>query len=51
MIRSDLWTPAAWPTVAGLATLAETLVAAGKPEESVEQLQKQIDNDAATNLY
>jgi hypothetical protein len=37
--------------VAGLASLAETLVAAAKPEESVEQLQRQIDDDAATHLY
>lgn len=51
MIRSDLWTPSAWPAVAGLATLAETLVSAGKPAESVEQLQAQIDSDAVSNLY
>lgn len=50
-IRANLWTPESWPTVAGLATLAETLVSAGKPTESVEQLQAQIDHDAATNLY
>ena len=51
VIRSGLWTPEAWPAAAGLATLAETLVSAGKPEESVVQLQERIDNDAATNLY
>lgn len=51
IIRSGLWTPESWPAVAGLASLAETLVSAGKPAESVEQLQEQIDNDAATNLY
>jgi CYTH domain-containing protein len=37
--------------VSGLATLAESLVSAGKPEERVEELQTQIDNDAAENLY
>jgi len=51
IIRSGLWAPESWPATAGLATLAETLVSAGKPEESVEHLQVQIDNDAATNLY
>jgi len=51
MIRSGLWTPESWPAVSGLATLAETLVSAGKPAESAEQLQEQIDNDARTNLY
>lgn len=51
IIRSGLWTPASWPATSGLATLAETLVAAGKPDESVEQLQAEIDQDAATNLY
>jgi PPOX class probable FMN-dependent enzyme len=51
MIRSGLWTPDSWPAVSGLATLAETLVSAGKPAESVEQLQALIDTDAATNLY
>ena len=51
MIRSSLWTPESWPTLSGLSTLAETLVSAGKPDESVEQLQEQIDKDAATNLY
>lgn len=50
-IRSGLWSPDAWPALAGLATLAETLVSAGKPVETVEQLQEQIDSDAATNLY
>jgi PPOX class probable FMN-dependent enzyme len=51
MIRSGLWAPESWAGGAGLATLAETLVAAGKPAESVEELQAAIDNDAATNLY
>jgi uncharacterized protein len=51
IVRSGLWTPEAWPAAAGLATLAQTLVAAAKPDESVEQLQAAIDNDAATNLY
>lgn len=51
IIRSGLWIPASWPATSGLATLAETLVAAGKPDESVEQLQAEIDQDAATNLY
>ena len=51
MIRSSLWAPDAWPTLAGLPSLAQTLVSAGKPEESVQQLQEEIDKDASTNLY
>ena len=51
VIRSGLWTPGSWPDASGLASLAETLVSAAKPDESVEQLQARIDNDAATNLY
>ena len=51
MIRSGLWAPESWPGVAGLATLAETLVSAAKPDESVQELQQRIDDDAATNLY
>lgn len=51
IIRSGLWTPEAWPAVSGLASLAETLVSAARPAESVQQLQKLIDDDAATNLY
>jgi len=51
IIRSGLWSPDAWPALTGLASLAETLVSAGKPAETVEQLQVEIDNDAAKNLY
>ena len=51
MLRSGLWTPESWPASTGLSSLAETLVSAGKPEESVEELQAQIDRDAATCLY
>jgi PPOX class probable FMN-dependent enzyme len=51
IIRSGLWTPAAWPPVTGLASLAQTLVSAARPPQSVEQLQAQIDQDAQSNLY
>ncbi len=51
MIRSGLWAPESWPAASGLATLAETLVSAAKPDESVQQLQARIDQDAVTNLY
>jgi uncharacterized protein len=51
MIRSGLWAPEMWPAASGLATLAETLVSAARPAESVEQLQARIEEDAATNLY
>jgi uncharacterized protein len=51
MIRSGLWAPESWPAASGLASLAETLVSAAKPDESVQQLQARIDEDAAKNLY
>lgn len=51
MIRSGLWKPETWPALSGLPSLAEVLVSAAKPEESVDQLQDLIDKDAASNLY
>lgn len=51
VIRSGLWKPDSWPSTAGLASLAQTLVSAAKPEETVAQLQELIDTDAANNLY
>lgn len=51
MIRSDLWKPERWPTLAGLPSLAETMVSAGKLQESVQEIQARVDNDAATRLY
>ncbi|WP_407543030.1 pyridoxamine 5'-phosphate oxidase family protein (plasmid) [Deinococcus radiomollis] len=51
IIRSNLWEPEHWPTLAGLPSLAETMVSAGKLQLSVEEMQAEVDNDAATRLY
>lgn len=51
MIRSNLWKPDRWPALAGLPSLAETMVSAGKLRESVQEMQAIVDNDAATRLY
>lgn len=51
MIRSRLWKPEDWPALAGLSSLAETMVTAGKLRQSVEEMQAIVDDDAATRLY
>ena len=51
MIRSNLWKPECWPALSGLSSLAETMVSAGKLEYSVQEMQKIVENDAATRLY
>lgn len=51
MIRSNLWNPAAWPDVAGLPSMAEALVAAGKLDTAVDELDASIERDYVTGLY
>ena len=51
VIRSKLWQPDAWPDLAGLPSLAETMVSAGKLDLSVVEMQAGIDHDAATRFY
>jgi hypothetical protein len=51
MIRSHLWEPASWPSLAGLPTLADAGVAHARATETVEELQALIDNDERTRLY
>jgi uncharacterized protein len=51
MIRSHLWNPETWPDKTGLPSLAEAVVAAGKLNETVEQVQERIDHDTKTRLY
>jgi len=51
IIRSSLWDQTSWPDTSGLPTLAETMVAAGQLEDTVEEMQARIDNDARTRLY
>ncbi|HZP87149.1 MAG TPA: pyridoxamine 5'-phosphate oxidase family protein [Burkholderiales bacterium] len=51
VIRSRLWDSQAWPSLAGLPSLAEALVAQGKLEESLEQVQALLEEDARQRLY
>jgi len=51
VIRSNLWTPDAWPSLGGLPSLAEAMVSAGRLEQSVPEMQALIEKDAATRLY
>jgi PPOX class probable FMN-dependent enzyme len=51
MIRSRLWDKESWPGGEGLPTQAQCLVAHGKLEERVEDVQASIERSRATNLY
>lgn len=51
MIRSHLWEPDAWPSLAGLPTLAEAAIAHAKLAHTVEEVQGFIDTDIRTRLY
>jgi PPOX class probable FMN-dependent enzyme len=51
MIRSRLWEGDAWPDAAGLPSQAQCLVAHGRLEESVEDVQASIELARATRLY
>lgn len=51
VIRSNLWNPAAWPELAGLPSMAEALVDAGKLEASVEEVNASIEKDYLSSLY
>ncbi|MEO7853483.1 MAG: MSMEG_1061 family FMN-dependent PPOX-type flavoprotein [Rubrivivax sp.] len=51
VIRSKLWKPESWPDLAGLPSLAETMVSAGKLNRSVPEVQAIVDKDADTRLY
>ena len=51
MIRSNLWNIEAWPSLNGLPSLAETMVDAGRLDESVEEMQNIVDGDEQTFLY
>jgi PPOX class probable FMN-dependent enzyme len=51
IIRSNLWKQEAWPNLAGLPSLAEAMVSAGKLERSLAEQQAIIDKDAETRLY
>ena len=51
MIRSNLWKSECWPELSGLPSLAQAMVSAGKLEQSVQEMQQIVDNDAANRLY
>lgn len=51
VIRSKLWDKAAWPELAGLPSLARSMVDGGKLEESLEEMQALIEKDARKRLY
>lgn len=51
VIRSKLWKPDSWQDVAGLPSLAETMVSAAKLSRSVLEVQAIVDKDAETRLY
>jgi hypothetical protein len=51
VVRSNLWTPAAWPALDGLPSLAQTMVDAAALPMPVEALQEIIKQDEAERLY
>lgn len=51
MIRSHLWHPEGWPDTSDVPTLGEAMVAHGRLEDSVDEMQAIIDTDRATRLY
>ena len=51
MGRSGLWRPEAWPDTADAPTLAEAMVAHGRPRDSADEMQAIIDADRANRLY
>lgn len=51
MVRSQLWQPAAWPSIAGLPTLAQSSVAHARLNQSVDEVQALIDRGLRERLY
>ncbi|MEO8028480.1 MAG: pyridoxamine 5'-phosphate oxidase family protein [Bryobacteraceae bacterium] len=51
IIRSSLWTPSEWPDLAGLPSLAQTMVDAAKLPMPVEEIDQLIKKDEAEGLY
>ena len=51
VVRSNLWTPQAWPALDGLPTLAQTMVDAAALPMPVEALEAIIKQDEAERLY
>ncbi len=51
IVRSHLWEPASWPALDGLPSLAEAMVAHGKLDISVPDMEARIEDDAQNRLY
>ena len=51
IVRSSLWKPAAWPSLDGLPSLAQTMVDAARLPMPVEALEEIIRQDEAERLY
>jgi PPOX class probable FMN-dependent enzyme len=51
VVRSNLWTPQAWPALDGLPSLAQTMVDAAALPMPVEALQGIITHDETERLY
>lgn len=51
MIRSSLWNPDGWPDLAGLPSMGEALVAAGKLDAPVAEVDAAIERDYVSSLY
>ena len=51
VIRSQLWNAENWPGLAGLPTLAQAMVDAGRLVETPAQMQALIDQDIRQRLY
>lgn len=50
-IRSSLWEPAGWPDASAVSSPAESLLAHARPEGTVADMQKLIDDDIRERLY
>jgi len=51
MVRARMWKPEEWPDTSDVPTLAQAMVAHGKLTETINEMQKLIDNDGKTRLY
>ncbi len=51
VIRSSLWDPAGWPDATGVSSAAEALLAHARPDATVADMQKLIDDDIRERLY
>ena len=51
MIRSHLWEPQHWPSLEAVPSMAQTFIAHAKIDQSVEEVQAQIDQAVKERLY